>query len=58
MGQPPYSLDPWQTVFMDFIGPVTTGEGGVKYTFCMIDNYTRRGGAWKSKITVTNSGIK
>ena len=45
-------------MFMDFIGPVTTGKGGVKYVFCMIDSCTRMGGAWKFRTTFSRNVIK
>ena len=57
-GQPPFSLEPGHTVFMDFVGPVTTGKGGVKYIFCMIDSCTRMGGAWKFRTTFSKNVIK
>ena len=56
--QPPFSLEPGHTVFMDFIGPVKVGRGGVKHIFCVVDSCTRMGGAWKYRTTESRNVIK
>ena len=56
--QPPFSLEPGHTVFMDFIGPVKVGRGGVKHIFCVVDSCTRMGGAWKYRTTDSRNVIK
>ena len=57
LGQPPFSLEPGHTVYMDFIGPVTAGRGGVRYIFSIVDSCTRMGGAWKFKATGSQNVI-
>ena len=46
-----YSTEPGGVVYVDVIGPLPTGRGGVKYIQCIVDSATRLSNATKHKNT-------
>ena len=56
--QPPYSLVPGHTVYMDLIRPLERGRFGMKYIQCIVDTATRFGGAWRWRTSTGRNVVK
>ena len=53
--QPPYSTVPGHTLYLDVVGPLIPGRGGVQYFQCIVDSATRMSAASKMRrITSAN----
>ena len=49
-----YSDNPGEILYLDVIGPLSTGRGGFKYIHCIVDSTTRLSQA--DKLKIVNSG--
>ena len=56
--QPPFSVIPGHTLFLDVVGPLIPGRGGVQYIQCIVDSATRMSAAIKVRRVTTANVIR